>query len=114
MPAIRTDETYVELVTFETDDADGQQRLLDALSAQVNDWVRRIPGFISANFHVSNDGRKLFNYAQWESRDAWELFGADDRRVRIREAVKAAGARHTRGQGYQVACVIEPASGEVT
>lgn len=34
--------------------------------------MRYLPGFISANIHRSLDGSKVINYAQWESRDAFE------------------------------------------
>lgn len=30
------------------------------------------PGFISANFHKSYDGKRIVNYAQWRSRDDFE------------------------------------------
>lgn len=108
MPIISTDDANVELVTFEVEDAGGQRCLLDALTEQVNGWVRTIPGFVSASFHLSHDGKKLFNYAQWQSRAAWETFGADARREHIRAAVNAAGALHTGGQGYRVAQIVEP------
>ncbi len=109
MPTITADDTYVELIIFDVDDANGQLLLLDGLIAQVNGWVMNIPGFVSSSFHFSHDGKKLFNYAQWRSRAAWENFGSDKRRDLIRDAVKVAGARHLSGQGYAVACVVEAA-----
>jgi quinol monooxygenase YgiN len=30
------------------------------------------PGLISATFHRSLDGTRLFNYGQWESKEAFE------------------------------------------
>lgn len=106
MSIIDTDDVYVELVTFEVDDSQAQLRLLDELTAQVNAWVKTIPGFISANFHLSLDGKKLFNYAQWRSRAAWETFASDNRRQQIRDAVKLASARHVGGEGYSVARIV--------
>jgi hypothetical protein len=38
--------------------------------------LRRVPGFISANFHTSPDGTQVVNYAQW--RDARSLAAARD------------------------------------
>ena len=31
-----------------------------------------MPGFISANIHRGLDGTKVVNYAQWESREAFQ------------------------------------------
>jgi C-6 monooxygenase len=109
MSMIDTNDLYIELVTFEIDDRHAQLRLLDGLTTQVNAWVKTIPGFVSANFHLSLDGKKLFNYAQWRSRSAWETFGADQRREQIRDVVRVAGARHLSGEGYFVARIVEPA-----
>lgn len=35
-----------------------------------NETLRYLPGFVSANLHVSFDRTQLVNYAQWESREA--------------------------------------------
>jgi C-6 monooxygenase len=86
MSTIDTDDTHVELVTFEVEDEQAQRRLLDGLLEQVEGWVRTIPGFVSANFHLSVDGTRIFNYAQWRSRAAWETFAADGRRERMQAA----------------------------
>lgn len=110
MPVIQSDDTYIELVSFETEDAAMQRLLVNALAKQVDGWIKHIPGFISASFHVSNDGKRVFNYAQWQSRAAWEIFAADARRALIRDAVKAIDARHISGQGYAVAQIIAAGS----
>lgn len=34
--------------------------------------MRHLPGFVSANIHRSVDGTRVTNYAQWESREAFE------------------------------------------
>ena len=31
-----------------------------------------MPGFVSANLHVSLDGKRVVNYAQWRSKDEFE------------------------------------------
>ena len=35
------------------------------------------PGFVSANIHVSTDGTRVVNYAQWESAEAFQAMLAD-------------------------------------
>ena len=49
-----------------------QQELVDLLVEATEKVMRNIPGFISANIHKSFDGTKVVNYAQWESREAFE------------------------------------------
>lgn len=107
MPAISTDDTYIELVTFAVENTEMQRALIDALTRQVEEWIKRTPGFISASFHASHDGKKVFNYAQWQSRAAWEIFAADERRSHIRQAVKDVNARHISGEGYSVFHIVE-------
>src|SRR3954465_3451710 len=51
---------------------DRQQELADLLIEATEHTMRNLPGFISANIHKSFDGRRVINYAQWQSRDAFE------------------------------------------
>lgn len=44
-----------------------QQEVLDYLKAMTEEVVVPAPGFISANFHLSKDGTRVINYAQWRS-----------------------------------------------
>jgi heme-degrading monooxygenase HmoA len=37
--------------------------------------MKHAPGFVSANIHRSLDGKKVVNYAQWESKEAFEAMG---------------------------------------
>ena len=41
--------------------------LLAVLSRATEDHMRTVPGFVSANLHVSRDKRNVANYAQWRS-----------------------------------------------
>jgi aromatase len=44
-----------------------QQETLDYLRLMTEEVVVTAPGFISANFHLSKDGTRVVNYAQWRS-----------------------------------------------
>jgi quinol monooxygenase YgiN len=44
-----------------------QEALLAYLKKMTEEDVVISPGFISANFHVSEDGTRVINYAQWRS-----------------------------------------------
>lgn len=73
-------------VIFEFDVEPEEQRALRAgLERLLNDIISGRPGFVSANLHLSRDGRKVLNYVQWESLDAFERFLDDEdvqRRIR--------------------------------
>jgi heme-degrading monooxygenase HmoA len=49
-----------------------QQELVDLLVEATDQVMRKLPGFVSANIHKSLDGVRVTNYAQWESKEAWE------------------------------------------
>ena len=48
-----------------------QKEALDILVEATDKHIRHLPGFISANFHVSDDRTRIVNYAQWETPDSW-------------------------------------------
>lgn len=47
-----------------------QAALTDLLISAVQSTYRHVPGFVSAAIHVSEDGRRVTNYAQYESAEA--------------------------------------------
>jgi heme-degrading monooxygenase HmoA len=49
-----------------------QQELVQLLNEATERVMRRVPGFVSANIHRSLDGKQVVNYAQWQSREAFE------------------------------------------
>src|SRR5437868_13318534 len=51
-----------------------QQELVDLLVEATDQIIRKLPGFVSANIHKSLDGVRVTNYAQWESKAAFEAF----------------------------------------
>lgn len=53
-------------------DPEKQQQLTNLLIEATNQTMKNIPGFISANIHQSKDGKKVVNYAQWESEEHFE------------------------------------------
>ena len=46
--------------------------LAEALRVATEETVQYVPGFISANIHVSTDGTRVVNYAQWRSVEAMQ------------------------------------------
>ena len=69
---ISKENKLVTLINIFTVEPMHQQELVDILVEATEKIIRNIPGFISANIHKSFDGTKVVNYAQWESREAFE------------------------------------------
>jgi antibiotic biosynthesis monooxygenase (ABM) superfamily enzyme len=49
---------------------DRAEALLDYLLRATDEIIRHVPGFVSANLHVSLDRTRVVNYAQWQSGEA--------------------------------------------
>jgi quinol monooxygenase YgiN len=48
------------------------RKLVDLLTAATDEVMQHIDGFISANIHLSTDGTRVVNYAQWRDADAMQ------------------------------------------
>ncbi|WP_343709058.1 antibiotic biosynthesis monooxygenase [Mycobacterium sp.] len=46
------------------------RELADLLITATDEVMQHIDGFISANIHLSSDGTRVVNYAQWRSAEA--------------------------------------------
>jgi quinol monooxygenase YgiN len=46
--------------------------LLKLLTKATEQTAKHVPGFVSANLHVSLDGKQVVNYAQWRSKGEFE------------------------------------------
>jgi quinol monooxygenase YgiN len=82
-------------VIFEFDtEPDRQRELSETIQGLVTDIVRHQPGFLASHLHLSTDGEKVLNYFQWESREAFDTFRADDEaQGRIRPAITPFGPK---------------------
>jgi quinol monooxygenase YgiN len=61
--------TLINVFTVEPERA---QQLADLLASATEDVIQHIDGFISANIHVSTDGTRVVNYAQWRDAAAFQ------------------------------------------
>ncbi|MDX1420182.1 MAG: antibiotic biosynthesis monooxygenase family protein [Rubricoccaceae bacterium] len=69
-----------------------QAELSETIQGLVHEIVRKQPGFVSAHLHLSTDGEKVLNYFQWESREAFEAFRADEEtQQQIRPVIRPYG-----------------------
>ncbi|HWR24882.1 MAG TPA: antibiotic biosynthesis monooxygenase family protein [Methanosarcina sp.] len=69
---ISKENKLITLINVFTVDPQDQQVLIDILVEATEKVMKNIQGFISANIHKSLDGTKVVNYAQWESKEAFE------------------------------------------
>lgn len=72
MTRIEKDRDLLTLINVFTVEPGKQQALVDLLVDATQQTMRHLPGFISANIHRSRDGKRVVNYAQWESMEAFE------------------------------------------
>lgn len=85
--------TLINVFTVEPDRAD---ELIALLSQATEDVMRHVPGFVSANIHLSTDRTRVTNYAQWQSVDAYTAMLSDPT------------AREHMGRCAQVAVSFDP------
>ena len=74
MGRISVADGYYTLVNMFTVRPEDQRRMYDEI-VDVTGVIRRFPGFVSANVHLSEDGTRVVNYAQWRSRDPIDALG---------------------------------------
>lgn len=71
MSTITAHADHATLINVFTVQADRARELADLLTAATEDVMQHVDGFISANIHLSADGTRVVNYAQWRSEDAF-------------------------------------------
>lgn len=74
---IDPEQDIVTLVNVFTVAPAKRQELVDALEVATAEVMRHRQGFVSANFHVSLDGTRVINYAQWRSEADFQAMLAD-------------------------------------
>ena len=72
MSTIEKGNRVLTLMNVFTVEPEKQQALVTLLIEATEQTMKHLPGFVSANIHRSLDGKKVVNYAQWESLDAFE------------------------------------------
>jgi len=78
---------YITLINTFTVDPSRADELLELLAKATAERMRDLPGFISANLHMSLDRRRVANYAQWRSREDFDAMQRDaEAQVHMREA----------------------------
>jgi antibiotic biosynthesis monooxygenase (ABM) superfamily enzyme len=96
MTTIQQHSPVATLINVFTVEPERSRELVELLSRATEDVMRHVPGFISANIHLSTDGTRVTNYAQWRSVEAYTAMLADHT------------AREHMGKCAQVAVSFDP------
>ena len=86
--------------------------MIEGIAEVVERWFGPDPRFVSASFHLSDDGRRVLNYAQWTSREDYQAFMddlAEEANAAIGEATQRGGARPLGARGYAIRRIVEGA-----
>ncbi|MFD9002389.1 antibiotic biosynthesis monooxygenase family protein [Streptomyces sp. NPDC059582] len=79
------------LINIFTVSPDRQTELIELLTRATEETMRHQPGFVCANFHASQDGERVLNYAQWESEEHYRaMLDNPEARVHMEQAAKIA------------------------
>jgi quinol monooxygenase YgiN len=82
---------YATLINVFTVAPERATALATLLTEATEAVMRHLPGFISANIHVSTDGTRVTNYAQWDSADAMQSMQSNpEAQVHMRAAAELA------------------------
>lgn len=87
MPEISPDH-FIQIVRFKVAAGRGDA-LMQAIFDNLDAWVRDCDGFVSSNFHISDDGQHVVNYAQWRDRAAFDAFRRHPRQPELQAAIAA-------------------------
>jgi hypothetical protein len=79
MGSITAPSNVYTLINVFPVDPDRRTELYEHLVEATETLIKHLPGFVSANFHLSHDGKHVVNYAQWESEGHFRAMHADPR-----------------------------------
>lgn len=74
MPTIAKHNDVATVIFSFAVEPERQQELIDLMIDALETTTKYQPGFVSASFHKSLDGVRVFNYAQWRTQADYEAF----------------------------------------
>ena len=74
MPTIAKNNEVVTVIFSLAVEPERQQELINLMIDALETTTKHQPGFVSANFHKSLDGLRVFNYAQWRTVKEYKAF----------------------------------------
>ncbi|MFE3290527.1 antibiotic biosynthesis monooxygenase [Rhodococcus sp. NPDC059234] len=85
-----TDTGFYSIIDYTVDGTRTQTELVDAFAELQIRWVSFYPGFVSARFHVSTDGTRVYNIVHWASETDYRNFVATSDTEGRMSAIRAA------------------------
>ncbi|QHC25480.1 antibiotic biosynthesis monooxygenase [Streptomyces sp. GS7] len=82
-----TRPAFLTTPAFATTGPDAQRALADTVVGMLD--RERVPGLLGAHLHLSRDGDRVLNIAEWADADAWREFTAGGAADRLRAAIGA-------------------------
>jgi heme-degrading monooxygenase HmoA len=74
---IQENSPHATLINVFTVEPQRAADLVELLRRATDDVMRHVPGFISANIHLSTDGTRVVNYGQWRSAEDFHAMLSD-------------------------------------
>ncbi len=109
MPTIARGDGGVTMVNVFTVAPEKREALIELLADGIRRVTSRQPGFVSATIHVSLDGTRVLNYAQWRDRAAYDRLFRDPDMMGFMEELKARTSfARADANAYEVSVVITP------
>ena len=91
MTTIAAHSSHATLINVFVVEPERAAELAEFLTQATEDVMRHQPGFRSANIHVSTDGTRVVNYAQWDSAQAYaDMLANPQARGHMRAAAELA------------------------
>jgi heme-degrading monooxygenase HmoA len=109
MPTITDRKLFTVLVEWEVNPR-YQQQFIDLICKQIEAHIQNDTGFVSASFHASEDGQRVINYAQWDSKEDWSRSrssGDDEASLAMSKAIDRCGAKTVKVDTFGVERVVE-------
>jgi quinol monooxygenase YgiN len=109
MPTIAHGDGGVTMVNVFTVEPEQSAALVELLADGIRRVTSRQPGFVSATIHVSLDGTRVLNYAQWRDRASYERLFQDPEMTRFMEDLRARTSfARADANAYEVRVIIAP------
>lgn len=72
MSVITAHADHATLINVFTVEPERARELVELLTTATDEVMQHVDGFISANIHLSADGTRVVNYAQWRDAEAMQ------------------------------------------
>ncbi|MEV8534926.1 antibiotic biosynthesis monooxygenase [Streptomyces sp. NPDC051211] len=107
---------FASIIDYTVDGPRTQQELVEAFAPLLEQWVAHYPGYLSARFHTSTDGTRVYNVVTWASEADYRHFvensDTEGRMAAIRAALTGlsgtAEPRMTGAPTYRVVREVSP------